>query len=248
MTKKATRTVCTFMRSACVLIGLALPVGANPLQDASAMPWKLRNAAALQAAAFPSADRVAGFVKSVIISDPLRDTLDVESNSPAVMDYALVDLKGDGTIELVCRLDFSGRGLSYDLVAIARSPHGFHVALLESPGELGKISDTVLDINNDGKKEVLVSEALRAGRDRSTPVPHFTHVYRYEGGQFVQSDRQFKHYYRSIVLPLLASELAKEEASFKSLPSLSPEQTLFRRQKLDALRQSIEATRQFLAK
>jgi len=248
MTNTAVKRLRIFVQSGCLAVAFltAAPALADDLQKAASVPWTSGHAAELYSSFFPTTDKVGSFVRAAVINDQMQDTLDVEFNRPDVLDYALVDLKGDGKLQLVCRLDYSGRGISYDLVAISKAGGRFHVALLDSPGQLSKVSEIVRDLNGDGQKEVVVDEALSVGQDRSTPVAHFEHVYKYQQGEFVLADALFKHYYRNTLLPSLQVQLSAQEAQFKSSQATSPEGMLYERQKLDALRQSVKAVRQFL--
>jgi hypothetical protein len=61
-------------------------------------------------------------------------------------------------------------------------------------------------LNHDGKQEILVPRLLEAyaGAD---PVATFTDVYTFQNDALVESDRQFRDYYRNVRLPTLTAKL-----------------------------------------
>jgi hypothetical protein len=243
----------TSPRRACfrlvVAATVALPISAvaASVQSAPAVPWKQSRVSELYASEFPTAIKVQEFINRVAVENHQEDTLSLEVKLPNILDYALLDLRGDGDVQLVCLLDYSGRGLSYYLVAVSKSGQQYRLDLLEAPGQLDKISNVAKDLNSDGKIEIIVDAPLTVGRDRSSPVPYFRHVYEYGDHGFTMADTRFRAYYRHTYLPSLEEQKLKQVREMNSLPTASRETLAYESENLNAIDGSIAATRRFLS-
>jgi hypothetical protein len=197
---------------------------------------------------FPTATSVEDFVRAVVLQAHMQDVLDVEFNQPAILDYSFIDLSADGKLELVCRLDYSGRGISLYLIAISKIGKKFHIALLDSGMEFTNLSTIVRDIGNTGRKEVVVKVPIGISRGRAAPAPYFEHIFLYEGNQFVQADTSFRGYYRDMLLPELEQNLENEQQRLQAAREAHLDRAIeYEQEKADALKESIDAVVSFLA-
>lgn len=146
-----------------------------------------------------------------VMRSKLKNSDDLAIDPPKVLDYAYVDLTGNGQPpQLLCRLDYSGRGCPTVLAIIDRS-HGLtQISYLYSGGGwigFGELRDAIFDLNNDGKHQLIVAEPIESVQSLVLPNPFFEHIYSFRDGKFVQSDAEFVAYYRDTVLPKLQAQL-----------------------------------------
>jgi hypothetical protein len=131
-----------------------------------------------------------------------HDILDLDTGIPALPDYDLVNLAGNGNFRLLGRLNDNGRGLTFYFVAITRVSDGFRVVHLDSQGaELGALKDIVQDLRYDGQLEIVVRRGNSKCRNGSTQLGYFTDSYAYESGKFALADERFRPCYPNVLLP-----------------------------------------------
>jgi hypothetical protein len=207
--------------------------------------WNKQSIAELERL-LPDLKAVQQFAGDLLVAEPDVDLEDLAINPPEVVDYELADLKGDGSVQLVCLLDYTGHKRPTQLMAIENNQGNFETAYLEG-GEgglgIGLIQEVLRDLKHDGRKEVLMSYALEPFQGAVVPTPHLEHVYVYQDGQFVQSDRGFITYYENEVLPKLRQTL--KGLAQQTPPEDSLERELYQ-MSLDAKRKEIAAVSKML--
>src|ERR1700692_2673939 len=121
-----------------------------------------------------------------------------------VVDYKFGDLKGDGSVQLVWLLDYTGR-MRPTLLMVVENDGGHLKTAYLTGGEggygLGELRYIIRDLKHDGKHEVTLSDPLEPFVAGAVPNPYMEHVYLYQNGKFVQSDPKFLDYYKNEALP-----------------------------------------------
>jgi len=169
-------------------------------------------------------------------------------DSEVVVDYRFVDLKGDGSVQFVCLLDITGRMRPTILMAV-ENDHGHLKTADVTGGEgglgLGHLDAILRDIRHNGRNEVVISHALEpfAG---IMPTPYMEHIYLYQDGKLVPSDREFLDYYKNQVLPERREEL-NELLQHAPRPDADPEDREFFRKSVEAKQEEIAAVKKLLA-
>jgi hypothetical protein len=226
--------------------GVGSEASATTSEMAASVEWTDANAGALQKL-FPNRDGVAAFLAQVVPQTRAGQDLDFDSDVPAVMDYRFVDMNGDGKLELLARLDYSGRGVSLYLVAVYPAQGGFDAAVLNAGGRLGPLSKIVVDLANNGRKEVLDTVPLASGADEAAPVATFVHVYQFSNGSFYQADGAYTYFYRAQLLPSLQKKLWLGNQELVRMQARGAAQIVARKQaEINAIQGSIGAIKEFL--
>ncbi len=192
------------------------------------------------------------FATAVLMAEPHKDPdnihkLDVDGE--VVVDYRLVDLKGDGSVQFVCLLDITGRMRPTILLAV-ENDHGHLKTAYLTGGEgglgLGELSAIIRDIKHNGRNEVTLSEALEPFGGVAAPTPYMEHIYLYQNGKFVPSDREFLDYYKNEALPARRQELT-ELLQQSPGPDASRSDREFYRKSIAAKQEEIAALRKLLS-
>jgi hypothetical protein len=179
------------------------------VDEATSLKWERKSIIDLERV-LPDSKAVQVFIGEVLASDHHGGKNDPVGSPPVVSGYKFVDLKGDGEMELVSLLDYTGRMRPTELMVIENRDGHLHTAHLYA-GEgglgIGEIQRVVRDIKHDGRSELLIPYALEPFISPVIPTPHLVHVYVYQNGELVQSDGAFLNYYKGEVLPKLEAEL-----------------------------------------
>ena len=195
------RVVCT--GSLLAVGALNANAAATSVADAArAVAWNQSNSRRLYEI-FHDSQAVAEFVNETL---PAAD----QGLEPLyVGEYRIVDLNNDGHLQLACTVDVTGRAFYTGLVVFSQQ-NGRIVRSDTSTGDGANLIDlgnSIVDINHDGRKEILVPRLL-GPYTGSRPVGQVVDVYKFMGGQMVKADQEFSGYYRDTLLPHLRSKLA----------------------------------------
>jgi hypothetical protein len=172
---------------------------ATTLQDTLRVSWNQQSISSLQKL-LSDRKTVQGIVSEIIALEPNNDEEERANDTPDVVEYKFVDLSGDGSVQLVCTLDYSGREHATVLMIINYQQGRMETAYLYSGGGgvgMGQLGGVIQDINGDGRNEVVMSYALVPFISPMTPTPYMEHIYVYRSGALVQADREFIDYYRT---------------------------------------------------
>jgi hypothetical protein len=186
------------------------------------------------------------FATEVLLKEPHTESDNVYKSGvdmEVVVEYEFVDLKGDGSVQFVCLLDFTGRMRPTKLMAVENDYGHLKTAYLTG-GEgglgMGQLSGIIRDIRHDGRSEVVLSNALEPFAGVSAPTPYVEHIYVYENGEFVSSDREFRDYYKNELLPQRRQEL-NDLLQNPPAPDASPEERAYYRKSIEAKKEEIAA-------
>lgn len=191
------------------------------------------------------------FATEVLMKEPHTEAdniwkLDIDME---VVDYKFVDLKGDGSLLFVCLLDITGRRRPTELMAV-ENDHGHLKTDYLTGGEgglgLGELRYIIKDVKHDGRNEVSISDMLGPFGFTRFPTPYLEHLYVYQNGKFVQSDREFLDYYKNEVLPQLRQELNDLLQQSPPLGASRSDREYYRKS-IDAKQKEIAAVKKILA-
>ena len=222
----------------------------SSMEEILRVNWNKQSLAELERL-IPDQTAAQQFATAVLMAQPHTEPdnvykLDVDAE--VVVEYEFVDLKGDGSVQFVCLLDFTGRMRPTILMAV-ENDHGHLKTADLAGGEgglgLGHLSGILRDIRHNGRNEVVTSNALEpfAG---IMPTPYMEHVYLYQDGQLVPSDREFLDYYRNQALPERREEL-NELLQHPPAPDADPEQREYFRKSVEAKQEEIAALKNLLS-
>lgn len=221
-----------------IIVG-RLPAHAASLSEALSADWRSRTELAKL---FPDISAVQAFARRLLVA---REGEDADIDPPTVLDYRLVDLQGTGRVQLVYRLDYSGRGVSRYLIVIDKINGRLRLTTLDPGVELGPLDRILVDLNQDGRTEILVDYPLAGRKDEAAPYPYFEAIYLYRPGIFVPADRQFIAYYRNVLLPKLERRAGLLHEQIEK--SSSPEEMENLQEQLAANETSVTAIKRFMS-
>jgi hypothetical protein len=230
-----------------VTVGIGSQASAATPQTAGSIVWSAKNISKLQKL-FADPEEVDEFLTQIVPQTNAGNILQFDSGNPTVMDYNFEDMDGNGRVELLARLDFSGRGISYYLIAVYETSEGFDAAVLNAGGRLGPLSKIVVDLGDDGRKEILDTAPLASGSDSASPVPTFVHIYQFSGGTFYRADSEYTNYYQNELLPALQKQLSARTSDLTTMQEAPTTQDLTGKQaEINAIKGSIAAIKTFLS-
>jgi hypothetical protein len=193
---------------AVVFLGLA---GAAVGSEIGDLPWNESNIEALRsfdkAAVVKFSNNWAGTegIPGAMTADQLNE-------------FEWVDLAGDGKYELVTTASF---GPCCVFLGIYSKDTAGKVSLQSLDGA-GKLSETVRDLNGDGKMELVIWTELAAPPGSWSPMtatPRWPAVYRLESGKYVEASRDFPNFYDSEIRPELAQASVKGQQEVRRNPA-----------------------------
>ena len=187
---------------------LAAPAarGQESLTSAAArLSWSATGAEALRALLKDNAT-VKRFLNEIDTGDPTG-----AGAIEAVKEYRLLDLWGDGQIELIALIDVSGRGFFNILEIVRLGPEGFVTPEVRG-FQIEGLESTLKDLDGDGRYELVVPTLLEE-YEGARPLATLEEVYVFNGQQYVKASGRFPQFYSEVVLPRLQRELAKLEAT-----------------------------------
>ena len=208
---------------------LITAVGAAQVPESLAIPaarlsWSATGAQALRALLKDNAT-VKRFLNEIDTGgDPTAPDLIAK-----VKDYRLLDLWGDGQVELIAIIDVSGRSF-FNILEIARlSPQGLVTRNVQG-FEIEDLDSTLKDLDGDGRCELVVPELLEP-YEGGRPLATLEEVYVFDGQWYVKASSKFPEFYNDVVLPRLQTALAKLNATPDT--EISPEHRLPWRKKYE---------------
>jgi hypothetical protein len=153
-----------------------------------------------------------GWPESDIPNSP-PDTDKYELRPGEIPDFGWFDLAGDGKYELA--MVKSSRCCGFLILYWQEGPGKFRYLSYRGAGDL---SDTIRDLNGDGKKELILYDYVGSATDwGASPSPTYPRVYRLEKGEYVEASRDFSNFYDNKVLPDLNKEIAESQNGSLSL-------------------------------
>lgn len=129
---------------------------------------------------------------------------------PNTKEWVLVDLAGDGHVELLATIDPGGRDFVNALVCVWQDGSILKWQSIEG-FELEDLRSRIVKLLPTGQRQVIVDDLLEEYQGAKA-VPSVTHVYTWSGTGLVLSDTKYKRYYRTVVLPKLEDELKRVSA------------------------------------
>jgi len=207
---------CVAMILACASVASSAELSVGPSEERSYtssdktanLAWNAANADALRAL-----DKAA-IMKLCDILDETEDSK--EAWAGVHMDFAWVDLAGDGKYELVVTTESrSGSGTS---IFWQDAPGKVREQYYDGSNDLDKM---IRDIDGDGIRELILIESLGG-----TPgSPEWPAVFRLQYGRYVEASQDFPKYYDTEVLPQLEKYISRsrqEVAEQQGKPKPTP--------------------------
>jgi|SRR5579862_7747998 len=167
-----------------------------------------------------------------------------------VKEYRLVDMYGDGSIELVALVDTSGR--DYYGIDVVDKDHdeGRHkpkaaefdgFAIRDIPGDVESLDSALKDLDGDGVPEVVVWGQLDRACSGSGvhPCAGIPEVFQWNGYQFALAWTKFRWYYTQVVIP----ELEDHAKWLAALPESSADEQAMRQEEKAANAASLTEAR-----
>lgn len=141
-------------------------------------------------------DQISTFVTSAIHSD----------SQVSIGDFAFADLLGDGRVELVASVDYSGRAFFNKILIIQQSGAGYSVQTLPALN-VHELSEVLVDLNSDGNQELLIPTPLTPYLGGSFPQAKWITIYGWSGSIYLDRSEDFSGYYIESILPALQKAL-----------------------------------------
>jgi hypothetical protein len=186
-------------------LGLAALARAAPAVTPGDVPWDT-SASPNVAGAMWTHDAIAAFLASVTPDEPV-----------AVGDFAFADLLGDGRLELVASVDYSGRNFFNTVVIVRRAGDAYSVQRLPAL-DVETLTGAIVDLNGDGKQELVLPEPLTPYLGAGEPQAKWTAIYSLSGALYVENTAAFAAYYTSNTLATLRGKLVRAEAANATAP------------------------------
>jgi len=230
------------IRMATAIVAALVTVSTNgygaSLKQIRQHPWTDDSATSL-AVALPDKSAVTQFIRDLLNHSDQFEFANVG-------EYQFVDPERSGILSLVCTLDFGGRSLHTMILVVTKRGNEFIHDQVESNGwEIDGLEQRIVDLRNDGYKEVLVTRRLEGQYRGARPTPTFTDVFKVEGGRLVKADHEFPEYYEKTVLPDLRKKL---DGLVKQQPSQDSLAENNRQEEIATLQHHIAAVSQILGR
>ncbi len=178
---------------------------------------------------------------------------DIKLSQMTVMDDCRVEsLNNDGQLQILCRIDVTGRERPTILVSIfKRNGVLSETELAEGEGTIGigRIALLLKDLRPNGQKELVFQEPRFIGIDGTRyatvdPAPMVTNIYRFDGSGFVLANADFKSYFSATVLPTYQKQLLDLQAAASPADAYALQQ---HHKAIKATKESIDLTKRVIA-
>ena len=110
--------------------------------------------------------------------------------------FQFADLLGDGNVWLIASLDSSGRRFCNTLALIRKQGNDFQVSTIPV-WDVEDVSKVIADIDQDGRQELVLPQALGDYLGGTLCVPVWPHVYGWGGSRFEDQSTRFLDFYRN---------------------------------------------------
>ena len=148
---------------------------------------------ALHSANPPSKAQISSFIHAVYESEP--DVIKALVEDRNVCSSGFFHLAGSDGYSLVASLDVNGRHYCNDIEVIRQSAKGITIQGF-SAWAVDDVHDIVQDINNDGKKELVIRVKDSDAISGDSCVAFWTRVYGLQSGAIVDKSAEFMNLYR----------------------------------------------------
>jgi hypothetical protein len=179
--------------------------------------------------------RLNGLTTLPRLAEELANRLVPDSNvNPSrVGEATFADIDGDGKLELIATLDYSGRSFFSSVIVVKKGKAGFTYSVVHSNGiSVLDLPSRLVDVNQDGRKELLVEQYMDQ-YEGAMRVPVETAIFEWTGDKFVEASDKFPGYYRSVVIPKLEKDLAEVKSSSASQVQVDDYETFVLKAELD---------------
>jgi hypothetical protein len=194
-----------FARVAVALLALAGAQAATAV-DPSAYPWESRPAQNVAATAWTN-DDIAAFLGTV-----------TAAQAPLIVgDFRFASLIGDGSLQLVASVDYSGRRFFNTVLVVRRTATGYAVQKLPAL-DAESLAAAILDLDGDGRMELVLPMALTPYLGAGYPQAKWTAIYAWSGRLFVERTAAYAGYYREGVLAPLRQRLMNAAVANAAVP------------------------------
>lgn len=161
-----------------------------------------------------------------------------------VREYKLLDLAGDGRVELVAVVDITGRAFFNNIEIVYSRPTGFVVRELRG-FDIQSLDRSLVDLDRNGALEILVPQPLEPYQGGTIRPATLVEIYAWNGQEYEKASGRFPSYYSDVILPPLQRELARlEQSSEDGLTTIEREK---RRQLQATYRSEIDAAKRRIA-
>ena len=125
-----------------------------------------------------------------------------------VSDFEFIDMLGDGRVELVAAVDYSGREFFDDVLVVSRNEEAdkYDVQDLDA-WNLESLHGIIRDLNGDGRRELVVPVLLTPYLG-ARPIAVWYRVYGHDRTGYVDADKEFTAFYKNERIPRLQQKIA----------------------------------------
>ena len=125
--------------------------------------------------------------------------------SGELLDFSIADLDGDGTMELLARIDYSGRKVAMDVTLLSHEADGWELHTI--PHHADGIS-----FWERGEQKMVIGSMPLFELSRVDPVFVFPLIYSWDGRQFRDVSDNEESFYRENVLPVITNGIHRLQA------------------------------------
>ena len=131
-----------------------------------------------------------------------------------LLDFRIADLDGDGTIELLARIDYSGRKVAMDVTLLSHEADGWKLHTIPHHGD-------GISLLERGDQKMVVGSVPLFELSRADPVFVFPLIYSWNGRQFRDVSDSEESFYRENVLPVITNGIHRLQAGENIRHSMS---------------------------
>jgi len=122
-----------------------------------------------------------------------------------LVEFRVTDLNDDGIMELLARIDYSGRGLIRDVTVLSRNAGKYYYETIPADG-------TKITLLQDTKPNLIVGSSPLLELTRVDPIPNFPMLYSWSGSRCKDVSRENRSYYEAQYLPALTNAICNAQA------------------------------------